>query len=187
MIEIFDGDTSIDIADATTGGPQDPGCGFLGDLPRLDLWFEYTATCSGLLCVSTCNQVLFDTTLSIYQGCNCPATNEELVSCSDDALFCGNGTSRAVTPVSPGECLKIRLGSWTENPPGVTGTMSVSCAEGVTSNCCYGNDQPGCDDQACEDLICDFIDPLCCDPGWFWDSECVDRALVFCNACEGSC
>ncbi len=185
-IEIFDGDTSFDVAFATTGGPLDP-CGvFKDDLTRFDLWYEHTATCSGLLCVSTCNQALFDTTLSIYQGCDCPAASDQLVSCSDDGFFCGGGTSVATTPVSPGECLKIRLGSYSEEDlPGTTGTMSVSCLEGVTSNCCYGHNGTGCDNQACQDLICDFLDPFCCDVSW--DSQCVALALVTCNACEGGC
>ena len=189
-IEIFDGDTSVDIAFATTGGPVDPGCPFQGGLPRLDLWYEYTATCSGTLCITTCiPPPLFDTTLSIYQGCDCPAASDQLVSCSDDATFCANGASTAATPVSPGECLKIRLGSYFEEDlPGTTGTMSVSCLEGVTSNCCSGHDQPGCDDQACQDLICDFFDPFCCNKVFgSWDSTCVDWAHLSCPTCDGGC
>ncbi len=187
-IEIFDGDTELDISCATTGGPAHAGCGFKNGLPRLDIWFTYTATCSGLLRVSTCNQASFDTTLVIYDGCECPATDEQFVVCNDDVcskfcFFCCFGnTSRTTTLVSLDICYKIRVGSYSEDPPppSNTGTITVTCLEGVDSNCCLEHDTPGCDDPGCEAVVCS-CDPFCC--GVYWDLQCVHEAVVRCSVC----
>ena len=188
-IEIFDGDTAFDTTGATTAGPLAPGCGFLGHLPRLDVWYTYTASCTGLLKVCTCNQVFFDTTLVVYEGCDCPATTEYL-ACNDDDDQCFLNTSRMLASVVAGVCYKIRLGGYLDSDEG-SGTLTVACLEGQASNCCFVNPEPGCDDQACEDLICTF-DPFCCALGdfednGFWDGTCAYEALLFCDICAGGC
>ncbi|MCH8969250.1 MAG: hypothetical protein IIA66_09055 [Planctomycetes bacterium] len=188
-IEIFDGDTAFDTTGATTAGPLAPGCGFLGHLPRLDVWYTYTASCTGLLKVCTCNQVFFDTTLVVYEGCDCPATTEYL-ACNDDDDQCFLNTSRMLASVVAGVCYKIRLGGYLDSDEG-SGTLTVACLEGQASNCCFVNPEPGCDDQACEDLICSF-DPFCCayppyENNGFWDGTCAYEALLFCDICAGGC
>ena len=193
-IEIFDGDTDFD----TTGAHTDPipaqGCQFLFDpdlgfrLPRNDVWFDYTATCNGLLMVCTCDQAFFDTTLVLYEGCECPATSDRQVACNDDGICFFVFSSRMVAPVSAGTCYKLRLGGFDESEEG-PGTLTVTCLEEPISNCCTPHGEPGCEDQACEDFICsDPIDPFCCDPQvGSWDEACVQQALFWCDVCAGGC
>lgn len=188
---ITDGDTPFDISEATSGGPAHEDCQFgVGGVQFLDLWFEYTATCDGMLCVSTCNQAFFDTTLVIYDACECPATEEMLAACNDDGPSCIiPGTSRALAPAVLDACYMLRVGSLFEEPPFFNGTLTVSCLEGVTSNCCLDRetgDGPGCDDAQCEALICSF-DPICCKKDEFWDQLCTDEALLLCDVCGGGC
>ncbi len=193
-IEIFDGDTDFDTTGATTGGPSHPGCGFASGLPRLDVWYTYNASCTGLLKVCTCNQAFFDTTLVLYEGCDCPATQSQFLACNDDVDICFNNTSRMVAAVEAGVCYKIRLGGYLDTPgfeEEGPGTLTVTCLEGQDSTCCLGNDEPepGCDDQACENLICSF-DPFCCafppfEDNGFWDETCEQEALQWCAICAG--
>ncbi|MDX9751665.1 MAG: hypothetical protein RBT71_11335, partial [Flavobacteriales bacterium] len=56
-----------------------------------DVWFEYTASCTGLAMVSTCGTAYFNTTLSVFDACE---GNE--LACSDnfpDCLFFTSATS----------------------------------------------------------------------------------------------
>jgi hypothetical protein len=50
-------------------------------------------------------------------------------------------------------------------------------------DCCdpAGNGTPGCDDEECCNLICDTMDPFCCDS--FWDALCASQALEACELC----
>lgn len=50
------------------------------------------------------------------------------------------------------------------------------------SNCCFSqsNESPGCDNLACEELICDQ-DGFCCDVEW--DSICASAAIEQCEVC----
>lgn len=51
------------------------------------------------------------------------------------------------------------------------------------SDCCVANGGAGCDDRACEKIVC-FVNPLCCDAQW--DALCADLANQMCGACAGS-
>ncbi len=180
-IEIFDGDTDFDTTGATTGDLTHPGCDFSEGLPRQDVWYTYTASCTGLLKVCTCNQVFWDTNLVLYEGCDCPATAEEFLACNEDWIGCLYFTSRMFAHVNAGVCYKIRLGGFMDVHEG-PGTLTVTCLEGQDSSCCFPHDDTGCDDQACEDLICG-LDAFCCED--HWDSECVYQAVILCDVCKG--
>ena len=52
------------------------------------------------------------------------------------------------------------------------------------SNCCIANGGSGCDNQACEDAVCN-IDPFCCNVQW--DGLCAEEALDLCALCGGGC
>lgn len=74
-----------------------------------DLWFRYTATCSGQLQVSTCSPVRdFDTVLEVLDG---TAGCAGLVSlaCNDDR--CGLG-SQVTVGITAGQALLIRVGGF---------------------------------------------------------------------------
>jgi len=46
------------------------------------------------------------------------------------------------------------------------------------SDCCIANGTPGCDDLACEAIVCG-INPLCCDVVWY--SSCSNAAMDLCE------
>jgi hypothetical protein len=96
---------------ATTDGPIHPECKlFDRGVTGNDIWFVYTATGTGMLEVSTCNLVDYDSDLVIYDGVDC----EDLVllGCNDDAADCAKFSSRVVVPVLEGDSYLIRVGGW---------------------------------------------------------------------------
>ena len=56
----------------------------------------------------------------------------------------------------------------------------VPNGEPPLSDCCEANGTPGCDDPACEEVVCK-IDPLCCEVEW--DRGCGEMAVELCNVC----
>ena len=63
-----------------------------------DIWYHYTATCTGDATFSTCNTADFDTRLALYEGCEaCPP--EPLAGCNDDGDNCEEFTSELIVPV----------------------------------------------------------------------------------------
>lgn len=110
----------FDSIQATTDGVPDTACLQFGtaQIDR-DLWFEWTATASGLAEVSTCGGAGFDTRLAVYPagGCAAPA-----LACSDDA--CGL-QSRVSFEVVAGQQVLLRLGSY-PGTPGGAGVLSIS-------------------------------------------------------------
>jgi hypothetical protein len=52
-------------------------------------------------------------------------------------------------------------------------------------DCCVGNGTPGCDNEDCCNLICDTLDPFCCDS--YWDNLCASTALSQCCICGCGC
>jgi hypothetical protein len=57
------------------------------------------------------------------------------------------------------------------------------CAGGGGSNCCFANGGLGCDDAACEGIVCG-ADPFCCDTAW--DTICAGEAASLCgDLCGG--
>ncbi len=143
----LDGITSYRTVFATTDGEPDcPGDCFVG---TNDVWFDYQATCSGQLTVSTCNSN-FDTTIQIYQGTTCPPFIQRV--CADDDVNCakcdisftdctvgvvgtcgpGQGActtlgvpSSATTSVTIGTKYLIRVGGWGGDFG--SGQMEITC------------------------------------------------------------
>lgn len=57
------------------------------------------------------------------------------------------------------------------------------CDVTPVTDCCEPNGTPGCNDPACESLIC-AADPFCCDTEW--DQICADAAITNCKVCDGT-
>lgn len=111
-----------------------------------DVWFNYTATCNGFATIGTCDALGTDTTLQVYNGCNCGGLVDFApVACADDNCGGGSGFSSTVdVPVVNGNCYKIRVGGWNGGEP--TGTLTISCTTPVCGN---GTQEAGeeCDDS----------------------------------------
>jgi len=122
-ITITDGDTEFSTVGATTTGPPlPPECekGFGLSLVN-DVWFNYTATCNGVITVSTCNTANFDTRLAAYAG-SCTALT--LVACNDDGPGCAGFTSIMEWSGTAGVLYRIRVGGFGGSG---SGTLNVSC------------------------------------------------------------
>ncbi len=196
-VAISDGTTFFDTTSATTDGLAEPGC-FIpggGDQANQDIWFDYTASCTGDLQVSLCDS-LYDTNLAIYDGATCPMGPGTL-ACGDDE--CGPNTLQTqvtVVGVTFGQALKIRVGgSRNFITPGLDigpGSITVSCGgPGCTDACAPGagdcfasNGSGGCDDSACCTTVCALDDFCCCTT---WDSVCANLAVGNCGGAGGVC
>jgi hypothetical protein len=131
---IVDGSTAFSTQNATTDGPSHAGSGCdTGDGGAIDndIWFNYTASCNGILTFSTCGAATFDTKLGLYTGHTCPVSGANLVACSDDATGCSGGTSRITIPAAvQGTNYKLRVGG--KNGAAGTGTLTISCVPNDT-------------------------------------------------------
>ena len=65
---------------------------------------------------------------------------------------------------------------------GACSICSTGCPGG--GDCCVNNGTPGCNDEACCELICES-DPFCCDS--FWDGVCAGQAQELCDVCQPVC
>ncbi|MCK4327363.1 MAG: type IV pilin N-terminal domain-containing protein [Candidatus Diapherotrites archaeon] len=135
---VTDGGHAFTTTGATTDGTPTASCP--GQVYN-DVWFAYTATCTGTLTASTCNQADFDTVIVIYEGADCLLLEER--ACNDNEDTCGV-TSIALWDVTSGVDYTIRLGSLVDGTTG-TGTLSLSCAScGDYNDNCEGCISFGC-------------------------------------------
>ena len=93
-----------------------------GTVMNNDLWYLYSATCSGTATVSTCGTAAFDTRLAAYATV-CPPAGA-LIACDDGTAGCATGTSSISFNAVAGLSYYIRVGGATA---GGTGTLTVSC------------------------------------------------------------
>lgn len=169
---VGNGAFAFDTTAAATDGPT-PSCENAAEVAH-DVWYDYTAACTGTATFSTCGTASFDTAIAVYGGCACPASSGSQLGCDDDASGCAGNTSLLTLAVTQGECYKVRVGGWRTGNQG-TGTLNISCA-GVS--CGNGTLEAGeeCDppngttcDSSCQRIpVCGdgFIDvPEACDDG----------------------
>ena len=185
---IYDGDTFFDTTAATTDGPAHAACSFDGQTYN-DIWFEYIATNTGDLIVSTCNTADYDTDLVVYDGCDCPVDDARMLACNDDGSGCEGYTSLATAPIVEGQCYKIRIGGYSDGDVG-TGTVNLdidifpeACVD-ATGECFEVHAEPGCNMPDCCDTVCDD-DMYCCEVEW--DTNCRDTALAMCGGLGACC
>lgn len=118
----------------TVGGANDfpfaPLCGGDAGFFTADVFYEYVASCTGTLTVSTCGTADFNTTIAIYKGCTYaggdlePCDSSNLVACNADGQGCPGGTSLLTIPTAAGTCYRIRIGGLGTG----SGTFTVGCA-----------------------------------------------------------
>lgn len=177
------GTTGFSNVAATTDGPDEPGvCEFFGQSQVYsDIWYCYTAECSGTVFVSLCGSD-YDTKIAVYAGCACPTA--AAIACSDDD--CGTGVgyvqSRVQMNVLEGERYLIRIGGYLNERGG--GLLSIGCnadACGAGEGDCFAPSStasPGCGDVPCCQATC-ALDQACCDVSW--DTDCAAEAHGVCG------
>jgi len=133
------GSFSFDNTTATTGteGQNTATCAING-LSGIDkdIWYCWTAPCSGIVTISTCGQTQTDTKIALYDGCLCPGDSVEPLCCDDNAC---EGQSQIICDVVCGQEYMIQLGS-SPGRLGGTGTFTIECSG-----------QP-CDEPCCVDF-----------------------------------
>ncbi len=127
--------SNFDITSATSDGPTHlPECNWPADLTK-DIWYEYTATSTGILTVSVCSDDEpgdptdpFDLWLGAYSfdGCG-PVLSGSLIDCTVGTAACGQGGVMLDIPVTQGQGYKIRIGAG--NPSQGTGAIETFCIE----------------------------------------------------------
>ena len=105
---------AFDTTSATFDGP-----GLCMTSPNI--WYCYTATCTGSATVSLCGSSL-DTVLTVYRGCEYPPQQHDVIGCNDDA--CGRQSLLTVDVVAGNQYL-IEVGGF-GNQTG-QGVLSISC------------------------------------------------------------
>ncbi|MCP4611838.1 MAG: hypothetical protein GY845_24310 [Planctomycetes bacterium] len=108
-------DLAFDTTEATLDGPE--AC-----MTSQNIWYCYTATCSGTATASLCGST-FDTKIGVYYGCGSIPTSSDLIQCSDD--FCGS-QSEAAFPVTAGHSYLIEVGGYNILEFG-SGVLNISC------------------------------------------------------------
>ncbi len=117
---VTDGLTLFDTSGAETEGASHALCNFFAATgPDIynDVWYNYTATATGLTNVSLCGSE-YDTKVVVYDGCGtCDAgmLDSTLLACNDD--YCAF-ESEVEFPTTAGNCYKIRVGGWSPGDEG---------------------------------------------------------------------
>lgn len=177
-VEINNGITLFSTIRATTDGPDDSPGAPCNDVNQ-DVWFRYTATCSGEIVVNLCLNTNYDASLALYNGFACPPAAAPIV-CDDDACGATGGPGRVRTAVTAGQQILIRVGG-----PGTAsgeGAIIIGCIPANEGACCLPPDQ--ClqtDAVTCVGLDGDFVlgepcSPVAC-PGLVND-DCDDAIVV---------
>jgi hypothetical protein len=157
-------DVSFDTIGATTDGPVNvpvygahpPPCDFaLGDEQvHKDVWFDLEAPCSGTLRIGLCDSA-FDTKLAVYEGADCPPT-DQAIACNDDA--CGSDLARqsqVLVAVTERGRYKVRVGGYAG--AWGTGTLSVAYAAPVRATLSDFARFARCFTGPCRTAPCDLL------------------------------
>jgi len=123
-VVIEEGLNAFSTTGATTSGAELPAnCWSDGQTEIYrDVWYQWTATCTGEVTVSTCGTADFDTWLAVYSG-GCEGV---VIGCNDEDPECSGNTSRASFAAAEGVTYLVRVGSWSPQGNG-EGELLVSC------------------------------------------------------------
>jgi hypothetical protein len=115
-------------ASGTTAGASDDGASDCGT-GTADVWYSYTATCSGTLKIDSCGSS-YDTVISVHSACPGGYVNE--IQCSDDCTGspCVAPASCLSTDVTAGSTYLIRVSGWN----GQTGSFVLHLSMATPSN-----------------------------------------------------
>ena len=117
-------DTTASTTDGVTLDPLvcDPGT-FGDDQIFNDIWYSFVAAANGVVEVSTCNLVNYDSRIAIYQGANGDAANA--VACNDDGPGCAVFSTLLSFQANAGQLYTVRVGGFSPGDLG-TGTMTIT-------------------------------------------------------------
>jgi len=125
-----------------------------------DIWFSWTAGEDGILTVSTCNTITFDSDIIVYSG-GCGALVE--VACNGDAAGCAGFSSLIpYFDVTSGTEYHIRIGGWDAGTGVGTGDMTLEFSNliPVSNLACTPDQSTGTDEVLMawdENIFYDFV------------------------------
>jgi len=130
IIPVTDGAYPVDNRCAQTDGPGSVSCESGLQSFNHDVWFAYTASCTGTMTASMCSDADYDAIMAIYSNesatCPCPTTSSTQIGpCGDDSCGVGGGPPVLNIDVTQGNCYTIRIGGWSSASG--TGTLDISC------------------------------------------------------------
>ena len=94
-----------------------------------NIWFCYTATCTGDVTVSLVGSS-FDTMLAVYKDCDCYPAQNDLIECNDDAA--GSYQSKVTFPALAGKQYLIEVGGYGSTTG--QGVLNISCQGAVSQD-----------------------------------------------------
>jgi hypothetical protein len=116
--------------------------------------------------------------------CNgaCPGEGDCCVA--NGSPGCGNATCCLTVCSLDAFCCEIQ---WDSICVGIAAGIPACRCEAVDpcpgeGECCDSNGTPGCNDEACCEVVC-AVDSFCCNEGW--DSICGNLAIGLCELCAG--
>ncbi len=115
--------------DTTQATPDGPGL----VMRSPNLWYRYTAGCTGTTTISLCGSQ-FDTMLAVYSGAACDPGRDRLIAYNDDAC---NLQSELTLDVAAGETYLIEVGGYGRSTG--AGVMTIACEAGATPEFDFGD------------------------------------------------
>ncbi|MHC4153574.1 MAG: DUF7901 domain-containing protein [Planctomycetota bacterium] len=100
-----------------------------------NIWYCYTATCTGFVTVSLCGSS-YDTMLAVYNGCDCYPASSDLIECNDDHDCNGVSSwqSQISFHVAASSDYLIEVGGFGSNTG--QGLLSISCCPAPANDDC---------------------------------------------------
>ncbi len=119
-IAVGEGSFAVSTLGATTDGPTSCGGSNLNDV-----WILYTASCSGVITLSTCGTADFNPQMAIYPGTSaCPPDAASELAC--DAGSCiGSGEPEIFIDATAGETYLVQIGGFNGERGDLT--LTISC------------------------------------------------------------
>ena len=108
---------AFDTTDATNDGSD-------GHITGPNIWYCYTATCTGDVTISLCGSS-YDTALCVYDGCNCENPGVPAYNDDDPSGDCGVQAVYTIQNVKAGDKYLIEIGGY-ENDAG-QGILNIIC------------------------------------------------------------
>jgi len=145
-LPISTGLTSFSTVGATTDGDNDRACEQADDSngqTYADIWYVYTADCTGTLTVTTCEELGgsadYDSDIKVYSGISCTDQEATIIGCNDDDDDnpCGISNFHSTVRVAVVEGMKylIRIGGWGSTSDVGTGELLIVCDPMIRACC----------------------------------------------------